>query len=170
MELERMYFGLWYRIYGTDAFLLWYTDDQDGVVVDDAGRVLSFSDLNTLQRWARLHGWEASIDGLILYDLDAIRQWIEHPSRETIDCGLVLDTWNLFTDVRVSIGQPNTLRDDPENDDIYDKLFFGNNLPSMTPPGEHYIPLWSAEEAERLKNILSEGLGLFQERVYTGVR
>ena len=170
MEMGRMYFGLWYRFQGADAFLLWYTDEQDGVVVDETGRVLSFSDPETLKRWARLHGWKAATTGMILHDLDAVQQWIEHPSSDTIDCDLALAAWNMFIDVRVSIGQRNALRDDPENDDIYDKLFFGNNLPSMTPPGEHYIPVWSAEEAERLKNILSEGLNLFQERVYIGVR
>src|SRR5438093_1471535 len=118
---------LWYRFDGADAFLLWYGDDQDGVVVDDTGRVLSFSDRETLKRWANLHGWDASIEGLILHDLDAVRQWVEYSSSDTIDCELALLAWNLFVDVRVSLGQRNALRDDPEASDIYSRLFFGNN-------------------------------------------
>jgi hypothetical protein len=67
--------------------------------------------------------------------------------------------------VRSSIEKRDVLREDHINNDIYDKVFFGNNLPSMTPPGEHYVPAWSEEEIDRLSRVLTGGLRLFRARV-----
>jgi hypothetical protein len=44
---------------------------------------------------------------------------------------------------------------------IYDKLFWGNNLPLITPEGERYLPEWSADEVQSLAQILASGLDLF---------
>jgi len=44
--------------------------------------------------------------------------------------------------------------------DVYDKLFWGNNLPAMTPPGERFVPTWSAEELEALAALLSAGFAM----------
>jgi hypothetical protein len=41
---------------------------------------------------------------------------------------------------------------------IYDKLFFGNNLPAITPAGVSYEPVWSHDEIETLSRIYRLGL------------
>jgi hypothetical protein len=47
----------------------------------------------------------------------------------------------------------------------YDKLFWGNNLPVVTPPGEFYVPAWSDEELAELHRILSDGMRLIRVAV-----
>jgi hypothetical protein len=41
---------------------------------------------------------------------------------------------------------------------IYDMLFCANNLPAVTPPGEHYKPEWVQEEIEAMARIYRLGL------------
>jgi hypothetical protein len=41
---------------------------------------------------------------------------------------------------------------------IYDKLFFANNLPAVTPRGASYEPIWSEGEIELLSRIYRFGL------------
>jgi hypothetical protein len=138
----------------------------DGVVLDELERLLFFSDLATLNEWTQTQGWEVETADLrVLHDLDATEEWSEHPSPDTVDCVALLNAWNLFLDIRASVEQHNVLRDDPENNHIYDKLFYGNNLPSITPPGKHYTPIWSDKEVARLSRIITEGLRLFRARV-----
>ena len=48
---------------------------------------------------------------------------------------------------------------------VYDKLFFGNNLPAMTPPGEHYDPTWSDAEIRILCSVIAAGLHLFRSHL-----
>ena len=48
---------------------------------------------------------------------------------------------------------------------LYDKLFRGCNLPSLTPPGEDYEPVWTVPETTALKQVLLLGLAEFRARV-----
>lgn len=41
-SLERLYYALKYRLDQSDAFLIWYTDDIDGVVLDEQGAGAEF--------------------------------------------------------------------------------------------------------------------------------
>jgi hypothetical protein len=41
---------------------------------------------------------------------------------------------------------------------LYDKLFLGCNLPAMTPEGQRYDPMWSAEDCRKLAQLLRLGL------------
>ena len=71
--------------------------------------------------------------------------------------------WNLFSDVAHSMPDKGSAFEHLDSQPtIYDKLFWGNNLPSMTPEGMHYSPEWSAAEVASLAEILSAGLDLFE--------
>jgi hypothetical protein len=48
------------------------------------------------------------------------------------------------------------------------KLFFGNNLPSMTPRGEHFEPEWSAEELGVLRARIETAVDLIRSHVASG--
>jgi len=41
---------------------------------------------------------------------------------------------------------------------IYEKVFYANNLPTITPPGEHYEPEWSGWKLEEMARIFRLGL------------
>jgi hypothetical protein len=96
------------------------------------------------------------------YDFDKIAAWCSGPAAETIDPVSFLNTWNMLDDaLRVPSGV-RSLYDAtshrPEANHIYEKLFYGNNLPAITPHGAHYEPIWSPEEVERMAHIYRLGL------------
>ncbi len=45
--------------------------------------------------------------------------------------------------------------------DIYQKVFWGNNLPAVTPAGKGFDPTWSEEDLIGIKAVLETGLSLF---------
>jgi hypothetical protein len=49
--------------------------------------------------------------------------------------------------------------------DVYNKLFIGNNLPSMTLPGEQYRPEWTEEELGLLRASIEMAVDLICSRV-----
>lgn len=92
-------------------------------------------------------------------------RWLNVP-RKKIDVKAFLNIWNLFMDVSASVGGSfNADRERTER--IYAKLFWGNNLPSITPKGKHYTPLWRPEEVRLIRRTLAEGLALTRQSLRT---
>jgi hypothetical protein len=107
--------------------------------------------------------WTIEDEKPILYDLDFIAAWVAVPV-EPVDCVQVLNAWNLFTDISASVHSPRnsafeTLKS--RSRVLYDKIFWGNNLPAVTPIGEHFVPSWSQSELRSIAEILAAGLHLF---------
>ncbi len=95
-----------------------------------------------------------------LHDLD----WVAISGTDkSVNCEAALIAWNLFSDVSASVPELNHNFKciDSQFPLIYEKLFRGNNLPSITPDVERYLPKWSADELQSLAQILASGLDLF---------
>ena len=45
---------------------------------------------------------------------------------------------------------------------MYDVVFFANNLPSMTPQGECYVPDWTTDDLETLRGVIHSGVTMFR--------
>ena len=121
-----------------------------------------FRSESALALYARAKNIEIVNEEPLLHDLDLIKEWLRQPDRH-IDCRAFLAAWNLFTDVANGIAMAFTGRQkDKLTRRIYDKLFFGNNLPAVTPPNEYYIPQWSAAEQARVVAVMTQGLQLFE--------
>jgi hypothetical protein len=167
-----IYLPYWYRLTRADAYLIWYTDTagegskSDGVLLDDAGRLPTFQSLAELQAYAS--GRDLSVDAEMNtepLDLDTVAHWLGAARKTTVDCPTFLAAWNLFSDLASAVqGRPAHI-DDQTEDRIYDKLFWGSNLPAMTPPGKHYTPTWTKSEVGRLRSVLNNGMQLFQGRL-----
>jgi len=144
------------HIDGHSRWVLWWTDDAgpDGVVC--AGpQILSFSEVDGLRAYAIEHGLEL-LDEIATFDFDAAVRWDDEPPvKEILNCR------NLVNDVALSIGLTFDDRSE-EKDRLYDKVFWGNNLPSMTPPGERFEPTWSQNEVELLQGIIGDGTALIR--------
>ena len=157
------YYCLWYRLDGTDGYLIWYSNNHDGVVVQLGGTVPSFRSPALLHDYAAAHQIVIAEEEPMLHDLDCIEAWLCTPTiSSVIDCDAFLAAWNLFGDISVSVNG-NFDRDHKKTQNIYDKLFWGNNLPAITPPGKHYTPIWSDEELQVLREVLANGLQLFRQ-------
>ncbi len=167
-----IYLPYWYRLRSTDAYLIWYTDaagegaEADGILLDDAGRLLTFLSLDALQGCADSRGLsvdpEMNTDPL---DLDTVAHWLGATRKTTVDCPIFLNAWNLFSDLASAVQGHLAHIDDQAEERIYDKLFWGSNLPALTPPGKHYTPVWTKSEVGRLRNVLNKGMQLFQGRL-----
>jgi hypothetical protein len=149
--------------YGHDLTVLWYDggDTLDGLTLTSDGRIATFANPDQAQQFAKADHLMLGDDEPSVLDLDAVVAWLARPSTAPVDCELLLDAWNFFTDVASSVGVPFPDRGKAK-DRVYDKLFHGNNLPVITPPGEHYTPTWSAQERTILGRVLSHGLSIWQ--------
>ena len=145
---------------GSTVYLLWTSDEggfMDRVFVED-GHVVSCPDLDSVRSYAQER--ELPLDPEDpdhAVDLDAAAAWLE--SNGEPDVRGLLDAWNLSWDVANSIAGVFNHRGE-QLDAVYDKLFFGNNLPAMTPPGERYIPEWSSDELRTLRTTIQQGVAL----------
>jgi hypothetical protein len=160
------HFPLLYRFQAEDRYLIWISGEKDSVVVDAAGFVPSFRDLMTLRQYADLNHHSFETEEPSPLDLDWVATWTAARTG-IIDCKAVLDAWNLFSDMAASITNQGSefKRIDPQFPGVYRKLFWGNNLPSVTPEGKQFIPDWSAEEISSLAEVLTAGLDLFRSCV-----
>lgn len=161
--MSSSYYRLLYALDGRRAFLIWSSNDSDGVVVEE-GLVVSFSSEDALRAFAARHRLALVEEEPILHDLDAVQAWVSCPRSETVSCSVALAAWNLFGDIARSLPSAGAgfSEVDRAEDRVYDKLFFGNNLPAVTPVGERYDPAWSAEEVAALARVLERGLRLFR--------
>jgi hypothetical protein len=165
------HYACWHCLGSQDRYLLWFYGGpptwDDGVALADDGRVPAFGSVEEVADFARARGVDLGEGGMIetSHDLDAVAAWLEHPSAEEVDCDTLLSAWNLFADVAVSVGADL----DPWADatiGVYLKLFWGNNLPAMTPPGECYVPEWDADEVGQIAEVLGEGLRVSRAAVH----
>lgn len=156
------YFILRYRLNAEDCYLIWASNDMDSVWVDPKGSIPSFKDPKTLREYASVNHLRLESEEPILHDLDWIPAWAASPVTPAA-CSEALAAWNLFGDVAAAVGERGS--DFRQMDSaflvIYQKLFRGNNLPSVTPKGTRYVPDWSMDETASLARVLSTGLDLF---------
>ena len=174
----RTHYQCWFRLDGADRYLIWYTVedsgyDADGVVLDASGHIPTFRTIEALHHYAAEHEIGLAGEEPRLHDLDCVQDWLnlrgkrsrKHVRRTTVDCNAFLAAWNLFSDVRFSLGQLSGKRLTPHTRRPYNKLFYGCNLPAITPPGKHYEPIWPNYEVAVLRKVLGSGLKLFRCRL-----
>lgn len=67
---------------------------------------------------------------------------------------ILLESWNALEDMSRSLGieATSTVGDTKAlMQHVYDKVFYGNNLPSLTPKGHGYAPVFNREELAALR-------------------
>jgi hypothetical protein len=152
------------RLDGRSIHFLWFTNDRDGIEEASPGKIRVFPDASSARKWGSQAGLVIAQDKPVEYDLDRVARWCEHPAKEGIDCNTFLDVWNLFGDLG-SDSSTVFRAANRRGKVLYDKLFFGSNLPTFTPPGERYAPDWSELEVRELARVLRLGLAEFRDRV-----
>jgi predicted transglutaminase-like protease len=158
------YYILGYRLDQIDAFLIWYSDDSDGVMLDKAGNVISFNSIEHILEYAAHNNIVIKTEDSELLNLDHITEWIKTCDPELINFSEFNNTWNLWTDIANSTGY-NFDQDRDTTDKIYHKLFWGCNLPVVTPEGKEYIPEWTDIELKVMKELFLSGTAMFREVV-----
>ncbi len=157
------YYTCWYRLDGQDRYIIWYTSDVDGVCLRD-GKIPVFKEQTALTEYAASIGINIQSEEPGLHDLGVVAKWLESPTGKTVDCPSFNAAWNLFTDVSRSV-KGDFDQDQTRTKNVYEKLFWGMNLPSVTPEGKEYEPIWTKKEVALLHEVLSQGLEMFRVRI-----
>src|SRR6478735_1200198 len=97
------FYSLWFRLGAVDAYLLWFTDETDGVLTAN-GRAIAFRDRGDLLNYAATAKLSVSTEEPILHDLDSLEAWTKADFEKLVDCKMLLSAWNLFDDVSESVG------------------------------------------------------------------
>ena len=148
-----------------EAYLIWIgDDDQDSVMTNKNGKVVCYLNSVTLLKDANKSGLVIEPEPSMLLDLDRLSTWLQMKNVQVVDCEMLLNAWNLFQDVATSINVAFDT-DRKITNKIYEKLFFGNNLPTITPKGKKYQPTWTMQELKVIRKVLSNGLALFRENL-----
>jgi hypothetical protein len=87
-----------------------------------------------------------------------------------VDCNGVLDGWNTLIDVAESVpfGTEVFLQHKRKHFAIYEKLFYGCNLPKITPEGQEYFPVWCQPEVAAMRHLFDCGLTMLRRGMARG--
>jgi hypothetical protein len=151
----RQYYPCEVQLDGVTRVVAWYSDDRDGFLRDAGGRLVVADDADAL-------GVPLEEAEPVRYDFDLIRAWCAAPNAAGVDCREFLNAWNFLDDLtglHTKADMPHTRLSRAAAGE-YDKLFWGNNLPAVTPPGERFEPTWSPEELAAIRGVFESGLGV----------
>jgi hypothetical protein len=167
-----LHYAFYYRLDATVAILIWHTDDvgssPDRFETLDPYFVDCFPDRITLLRFAETNIMGTIVDDdPVVVDLDAALEWAMNPVSTTEHCRNALGVWNLFIDLCATLPDKlGTLKTDIDNAlEIEQKLFYGSNLPSITPEGEYYKPHWETEDKTILRLVFANGTEALRQSV-----
>jgi hypothetical protein len=156
--LAAEYFACLFKLGDVDYYVIWYSDNRDGLV-RDSGRAVTFPSLQELDVYAAQHRLKLKPEEIARYDWDAIEQWCDEPAAIGIAVGPFLSAWNMVVDTLPACEESTLFSHvDGRNGDLYRKLLRANNLPAMTPPGAEYYPVWTRTEVDALAQVLRLGI------------
>ena len=148
-------------IFQTASFYcIWYTEDTDGLITEE-GKLKYCSQLSELYYYCNENKINLN-EEITEYNLNNLFKWVLDNTTE-IDCNYMLDTWNIISDIAHSLNE-RFYGDNNDVTDIYAKLFYGSNLPCINTGGEEYIPVWNAQELEKLNKVFRSGISILSEK------
>lgn len=169
----RLSYPRWVRFGGESIGLIWQTDDlseqqqqsepqeqPDGVLVAE-GQIVCVRSAGEYKQTATAYGIEIEDDESEELDLDQLTGLLKEPL-DSQTCSKLLDGWNLLGDIAHSVEQPLEDRNKVA-ERCYDKLFYGCNLESITPPGEHYSAVLSKAEKKEMRRIIDRGFRILTD-------
>ncbi len=151
-----------FLIQGTEKYTLWYTEESDGFLKNqDEDTIAVFSSRDAASVFASRQG--NYLDGnMTVINCDTVL----HCITGSVMCNEVLNFWNIVSDIAATLG---ILFSGDDNEaqiaKLYDKLFYGCNLPSYVRDRPAYVPVWSKEERKLLTEIVKEGLDIVKRAV-----
>ncbi len=141
---------------------LWFSGDSDGFLVDLTGsKILVVPDQAAAQEAACGHG------GSLQEEITSVNcDMLLYSTINKLDCDPVLTFWNIISDVAASLdisflGDNN----DARIQHLYDKLFFGCNLPAIRDKGPKYMPIWNKNEVRLLQCVIDSGLDIVKKYI-----
>lgn len=166
-RVKRLYYVCRVRLDDSDGFVVWYQSEQSGFVRTAGDQLLVAKSLDQLVAAACGCGITLASREVTSYDFDRLAAWCERPREDDIDCVAFLNAWNFVDDLARTEDFPDTPFAvlNREAAHCYDKLFWGNNISAVMPPGEKYIPSWTPDDVRLLQEVLRAGVELLKREV-----
>lgn len=156
-ETQLLYYAVQFNDEKIIKYVIWYNGEKDGIVCKN-GKLLFFDSVKLLKEFCSDEKILLSNtdEPPVIYDLGYLKNWLRSPDND-FDCSEMLDFWNIIADALKNT-ESDFIGDceDEDIDSLYDKLFYGCNLPSYNTSDEKYIPEWTNEEIELLQKVLSQ--------------
>lgn len=145
---------------GTEKLLIWKSlfEGDDSFLLDNGNNLVISTSKDALRKKVGniYHQINWPEEGFIDFDKFwiALRNLRPNKASSNKTCNVLLEGWNFIEDLGKSLGHYKTLEilKTAMLNKCYDKLFYGNNLPSITPENKSYNPLWSKEEIQSIRN------------------
>ena len=158
------YYSLIFIIKKKEYFCIWYSDEKDGFI-KESNQIIFFDNNEQLNEYATSKNINIE-KGITILNIDNATNWLSL-DQKNIDCKYFLDFWNIITDLANSVGiEFHGNSDKAIVNEIYNKLFYGNNIPVVKGDGEEFIPDWSTEEMNELSDIITDGIALIKKCLY----
>ena len=93
---------------------------------------------------------------MYLFDIGRMKQLLS-AEFANFDCTEILNFWNMISDALRSMGKKFSGDGEDERiDRIYEKLFYGADIPAHHTGEEQNLPVWTKEEWNLIKKVLSQ--------------
>ncbi len=157
--LQEKYYLITFKILQKEYYTFWYTDDNDGFLLDKNGALKSFQTKEEAITFAKKEGFLLDTDELLISS-----SILKKIKIKKIDCNLILNHWNIFSDIAYSINCQfiGDNRNKKIIQQIYKKLFYGCNI--FLKEGEKpYHPKWSKKEKRWIYIVMKNGLHILSK-------
>lgn len=146
-------------------YFLWKTDEKDEFLTKKR-KIIFWKNIENVKKFVQRNHLVFAHREEIVYNIDLCESWC-YSSSKIVDCNMVLDLWNIFFDLHNSISE-DFIGATEEFDEIYDKLFYGNNLSTINVTNKKYIPTFTDHEIEQIKKVLRSGIIVLKNIVTKG--
>jgi hypothetical protein len=154
-------------------FVLWHANENNGVTMEK-GQLVYARSIPPLLHYSESRNLTIDSNSITEYeyfDFNDIENWLHRP-KASINCEYFLNLWNILVDTIASQHNPSLFLDLAEDENgifIYNKLFWGANLPDYTPPGKIHIPDWQAEDIASMQTLFKIGLKELRDIIQNGM-
>lgn len=157
-DTQEKFYLIVFKIWEQEYYTFWYTDDIDGFMLDQNGKLKSFPTKEEAIAYSKKEGFLLDTEELIISSAILRKMNIRK-----INCKLFLNHWNTFHDVAYSINCP-FLGDKwiGSVQSIYEKLFYGCNI-LVKEDEEHYRPKWSKKERRWIAKVMKDGFHILEK-------
>lgn len=157
----------------TPRYLLWVDGgkERDYLLRHHSGQLIVAATLQALQQ-LKLETAELTIAWHDVSELDLDLFWQRlgnlRAGRATSSAtnNLINNAWNLFEDLAHTYELPRDLAIfcEPRLQKVYEKFYWGCNLPALTPSGKSYAPIWQSDELSELRRAIKQlWLGILEK-------
>lgn len=153
-----------YCFKGNSTILIWITNDSEGdsFLIDENKQLVASTDIEGFSKilgtdFNKVHWNEESYIDFDKF-LISLKNLKVDKSSSKLTCIRLLNGWNFIEDILHTFNMEDEIKKlkTPTLNKVYEKIFHGNNLPSITPDGKSYNPLWTRSEIKEVRGTFLE--------------